>query len=105
MRTEDNDQTSQQNLTRGKLLDKPDKNKAHILQRDLHLLNLEHVSWLLAAVAPWAYFHSYYSESTKSFVGTGAGMKSNPHRELVTGSDPDRVLRQDQRRVRNELPW
>lgn len=92
MRTKDNDQISQQNLTRGKLLDKPDKNKAHILQRALHLLNLEHVSHLFAAVALWVYLHSYYPKSTKVFVGTGVGTKSNPRRQLVTGSDPDRLL-------------
>lgn len=91
MRTKDNNQNTQQNLTRGKLLDKPDKNKAHILQRALHWLNLEHVSCLFAAIVPWVYLHSYYPKSTIVFVGTGGGMKSNPHRQLVTGSDPDRV--------------
>lgn len=50
MRSKDNDQTSQQNLTRCKLLDKPAMNKAKILQSALHLLNLEHVSCLFAAI-------------------------------------------------------
>lgn len=77
MRTKDNDQISQQKLTRGKLLDKPDKNKAHILQRALHLLNLEHVSCLFADVVPWVYLHSYYPKSTKVFVSTEVGMKLN----------------------------
>lgn len=92
MRTKDNDQTGQQNLTSGKLLDKPDKNEAHILQRALHLLNLEHISCLFAAVVPWVYLHSYYPKSTIMFVGTGVGMKSNSPRQLLTGSDPGRVL-------------
>lgn len=93
MRTKDNDQTRQQNLTRQKLLDKPGMNKAKILQRALHLHNLEHVSCLFAAIVPWVYLQSYNPVSTKVFVGTNVGMKSNACRQCVTGFGPDRVLR------------
>lgn len=72
-------------------MDKPDKSKAYVIQRALHLLTCKQVSYLLPFLLGPTYILNA-PKSTKEFAATWVGLKSNSNRHLIAGSDPDRVL-------------